>query len=376
MRVLLIAALFALATPALSQETPCDRLAGYPALPRIEGSAGAYRIADPAAAVAACEDARQQAPGDAFLAVLLARALLAADPQDPRAATLLTDAGQALPALAAGIMGSLYENGLAGLPASDRSARDQYRAGCDAWPDRMAAPGCTGFAAMRIEGRGGPGEPQAGFSLLDQQCRSGWPDACLRQAQLAELWGSAPPEDFAWQHAGRASAAHSTLIMGETNSSSLTAGGGLGSRPANATSHRREAEGATLVEARHDGYARGFGLIHVRRLYLSSNGEDLRGDRGRREPDYTASAVLMLPRPPQRGHRRGLSGAGRPDQDIDDAAGDGDLRQRGGLIVTEGLPLPIRARRDPLDHRERHGRPVGGAGAVEEAVFGRQQHLG
>ncbi|HPD91148.1 MAG: sel1 repeat family protein [Rhodobacter sp.] len=197
MRVLLIAALFALATPALSQETPCDRLAGYPALPRIEGSAGAYRIADPAAAVAACEDARQQAPGDAFLAVLLARALLAADPQDPRAATLLTDAGQALPALAAGIMGSLYENGLAGLPASDRSARDQYRAGCDAWPDRMAAPGCTGFAAMRIEGRGGPGEPQAGFSLLDQQCRSGWPDACLRQAQLAELWGSAPPEDTA-----------------------------------------------------------------------------------------------------------------------------------------------------------------------------------
>ena len=193
----LLFALVLLATPAGAQETDCDRLAGYPALPRIEGSAGAYRISDPAAAVAACQEARRLAPDDAFLAVLLARALMAAEPQDPRAATLLTEAGQTLPALAAGFLGQLYEFGLAGLPASDRSARDQYRAGCDAWPDRLAAPGCTGFAAMRIEGRGGPTEQQAGFSLLDQQCRSGWPDACLQQAQLAELWGTGSASDTA-----------------------------------------------------------------------------------------------------------------------------------------------------------------------------------
>lgn len=98
------------------------------------------------------------------------------------------------------------------------------------------------------------------------------------RARLVVNCGSAPMEDFAWRHAGRASAAHSTLIMGEINSSALIAGGGLGARPANAASHRREAEGATLVEARHDAYARAFGLNHVRRLYLSSNGEDLRGE--------------------------------------------------------------------------------------------------
>jgi uncharacterized heparinase superfamily protein len=98
------------------------------------------------------------------------------------------------------------------------------------------------------------------------------------RARLIVNCGSAPPEDYAWRHAGRATAAHSTMVIGETNSSHLITGGGLGQRPTSVTSHRRESEGATLVEARHDGYARAFGLVHTRRLYLSSNGEDLRGE--------------------------------------------------------------------------------------------------
>jgi hypothetical protein len=46
-------------------------------------------------------------------------------------------------------------------------------------------------------------------------------------------------------------------------------------------------------------------------------GEDLRGDRGRREPDDAAAPVLALPRGAQRAHRRRLPGAGRADQHID-----------------------------------------------------------
>ena len=105
-------------------------------------------------------------------------------------------------------------------------------------------------------------------------------------------------------------------------------------------------------------------------------GEDLRRDRGRREPDHAAGAMLVLPRPPQRGHGRSLPRPSRANEDIDDAPGHGDLRQRGSLVVAESVSLSVRARGDPLDHRERHGRPGGRAGAVNEAVFGRQQSFG
>src|SRR3546814_10662751 len=42
--------------------------------------------------------------------------------------------------------------------------------------------------------------------------------------------------------------------------------------------HRQENEAGTWVDAGHDGYARRFGIEHRRRFYLSSNGQDLRGE--------------------------------------------------------------------------------------------------
>ena len=41
---------------------------------------------------------------------------------------------------------------------------------------------------------------------------------------------------------------------------------------------RQEANGAHWLEASHDGYAKPFGAIHRRRLYMSESGEDIRGE--------------------------------------------------------------------------------------------------
>ncbi len=85
-------------------------------------------------------------------------------------------------------------------------------------------------------------------------------------------------DDPAWRRAQRATAAHSTLVLGDTNSSEVLAGPGLGRRAEVTRCRREEAEGATWLEVVHDGYRHGFGQIHRRRLYLTADGCDLRGE--------------------------------------------------------------------------------------------------
>jgi uncharacterized heparinase superfamily protein len=88
----------------------------------------------------------------------------------------------------------------------------------------------------------------------------------------------ARPDDPAWRRAQRATAAHSTLVLGDTNSSEVLAGPGLGRRAEITRCRREESEGATWLEVVHDGYRHGFGQIHRRRLYLTADGGDLRGE--------------------------------------------------------------------------------------------------
>jgi len=89
--------------------------------------------------------------------------------------------------------------------------------------------------------------------------------------------GAAPAAEGEWRDAMRATAAHSTLILADTNSSELRPEG-LGRRVEHVEADRQESNGAQWLEASHDGWLKQFGLRHRRRLYLSESGDDLRGE--------------------------------------------------------------------------------------------------
>lgn len=76
----------------------------------------------------------------------------------------------------------------------------------------------------------------------------------------------------------RATAAHSTLVIDDTNSTKVRDDGALGKGVTEVTALRQEGEEGMIVDAVHDGYARRFGVLHRRRLYLSGDGMDLRGE--------------------------------------------------------------------------------------------------
>ena len=88
----------------------------------------------------------------------------------------------------------------------------------------------------------------------------------------------ARPGDPVWLMAQRATAAHSTLVLGDTNSSELLAEAGFGRRAQVTRIRRDETDGSTWLEVVHDGYRHRFGQIHRRRLYLAADGSDLRGE--------------------------------------------------------------------------------------------------
>ncbi len=89
--------------------------------------------------------------------------------------------------------------------------------------------------------------------------------------------GAAPAAGPEWRDATRSTAAHSTLTIADTSSSELLPNG-LGRRADKVEVQHQDASGAHWLEASHNGYARAFGAIHRRRLYLSQSGDDLRGE--------------------------------------------------------------------------------------------------
>lgn len=76
----------------------------------------------------------------------------------------------------------------------------------------------------------------------------------------------------------RTTAAHSTLCIGNSNSTAILAGGQLGRGVAEVGLDRRDVENATRIEASHDGYVRAYGFTHSRLLILRSDGMELRGE--------------------------------------------------------------------------------------------------
>jgi uncharacterized heparinase superfamily protein len=79
-------------------------------------------------------------------------------------------------------------------------------------------------------------------------------------------------------HALRTTAAHSTLTLGDRNSTAIHEDGSLGKGVAEVEMVRDETAGIGRLEASHDGYVRRYGLIHERRLNLSGDGRMLGGE--------------------------------------------------------------------------------------------------
>ena len=76
----------------------------------------------------------------------------------------------------------------------------------------------------------------------------------------------------------RTTAAHSTLVLDDTNSTRIRPDGTLGRGVEEVVANRQESEEGSWLELAHDGYARRFGVRHRRRLFLSADGADLRGE--------------------------------------------------------------------------------------------------
>jgi uncharacterized heparinase superfamily protein len=87
---------------------------------------------------------------------------------------------------------------------------------------------------------------------------------------------SALPGDFLASL--RATAAHSTLVLNDSNSTEIRSDGLLGKGVGEITAVRRENADGIWVDAAHDGYTSRLALVHRRRIFLSSDGLDVRGE--------------------------------------------------------------------------------------------------
>src|SRR5204862_2740497 len=78
--------------------------------------------------------------------------------------------------------------------------------------------------------------------------------------------------------APRTTAAHSTMVLDDTNSTAILPDGSLGKGVADVAIDRSEDNDCSRIEASHDGYVKRFGLVHQRRLSLGNDGKEVRGE--------------------------------------------------------------------------------------------------
>ena len=82
----------------------------------------------------------------------------------------------------------------------------------------------------------------------------------------------------AWRQVARSTAAHSVLVLADTNAIEIADDGTLGRAPTSIRCERAEDDGAQWIAVSHDGYRQRFGLTYGRELYLAADGDDLRGE--------------------------------------------------------------------------------------------------
>jgi uncharacterized heparinase superfamily protein len=95
----------------------------------------------------------------------------------------------------------------------------------------------------------------------------------------------------AWRQVARSTAAHSVLVLADTNAVEIADDGALGRAPPAIRCERAEEEGAQWIAVSHDGYRQRFGILYTRELYLAADGDDLRGEDKLTGRSGTAFAV-------------------------------------------------------------------------------------
>jgi len=152
----------------------------------------------------------------------------------------------------------------------------------------QAGRGGRGPSALN---EGGFHRMQAGRSVMIVDCGPPPPPGVDRLAHAGTLsmelsigrdrmivncgaFSAGPPE---WRDAARSTAAHSTMVIADFNSSELRPEG-LGRRPVVVDVQRQEAVGAHWLDVSHDGWKKPFNAIYRRRLYIAESGEDIRGE--------------------------------------------------------------------------------------------------
>lgn len=101
-------------------------------------------------------------------------------------------------------------------------------------------------------------------------------------ARLVTSCACSPEIDIAFRAAVRRTGAHSTLILGETDSSRFVTNEDTRllypQGPEGISAKRLEEDSEIWLDAQHGGYKRDFGLLHRRRLFMSGDGQRLTGE--------------------------------------------------------------------------------------------------
>ena len=120
-------------------------------------------------------------------------------------------------------------------------------------------------------------QPQAG---LDTTAHAGTLslEVSIGKERLITNCGARPGNRAPWSFVQRSTAAHSTMVIDDTNSAEILSDGTFGRRPEKITVERSEDDGNHWITVNHDGYAPVFGLTHERRIYLAAGGDDIRGE--------------------------------------------------------------------------------------------------
>ena len=124
-------------------------------------------------------------------------------------------------------------------------------------------------------------------------------EMCVGRERVIVNCGACAGADGAWREAIRATAAHSTLTIANTNSANLAVRGRSRRAPRHIARTRNAAGEPPSLTASHDGYAALFGLVHRRTLSLDAIGDELVGeDRVMpAEPIYRAAGAHSVDRP-------------------------------------------------------------------------------